>query len=116
MLKPVLNAKETLGDFLVLVGQRPFYKYVEQDGEKVKSDLIQGYSYECVAVERKYEKVIVKVEGTEPLYKDNNSLPENSIVDFKNLTGSVYVTGNDNYKYVACSFKADQIIEVEDGK
>lgn len=116
MLKPVLNAKETLGDFLVLVNQRPFFKYVEKNGEKVKSDVIEGYSYECVAIERKYEKVIVKVEGTEPLYKDNNSLPENSIVDFKNLTGSVYVAGNGNYKYVACSFKADQIIEVEDGK
>lgn len=114
MIKPILNAEETIGDFLILLNQKPYYEYIEKEGKKVKGKNIEGYSYECVAMDRRYEKINVKVEGQIPLYRDEKSIPENCVVEFENLQGTTYVSGNNNFNYVACSFKADAIKEVQE--
>ncbi|RJU03593.1 hypothetical protein, partial [Klebsiella pneumoniae] len=74
---------------------------------------VAGYSYECVAIEKQFERFSVKIEHQKPLFLDSKSIPQNGLVEFIGLTGSAYVAG-DSYKYVACSFKAERIEVVDD--
>lgn len=90
MLKPILNAEETVKGMKILVNQRQSRKEDERDTT----------IYECIAVERKFERFLVKIPNSKPLFKDSDSIPQNCQVEFKGLTGSVYIAG-DNYEYVA---------------
>ncbi len=58
MLKPILNAEETVKGTKVLISQRPYNKFIEDNGKMIKTEIIEGYSYECVAVEKKFERII----------------------------------------------------------
>ena len=113
MIKPIVNAEETVKGIKILVGQRPYYRYKDEEGKRVKTGIIEGYSYECVALEKQFERFNVKIEGTEPLYKDVKKIPQNCQVEVENLSAVAYIAG-DAYKYVACSFKAESILEVDD--
>lgn len=112
MIKPILDAQETIKGMKILINIRPFYDFIEQDGKKVKTEKIGGYSYECVAIEKKFEKFIVKIEHATPLFSDNKLIPDQCVVEFKNITGSTYIAGNDHFKYIACSFRAEDVYEV----
>lgn len=101
MIKPIVNAEETVKGIKILVGQRPYYRYKDEEGKRVKTDIIEGYSYECVALEKQFERFNVKM------------IPQNCQVEFENLSAVAYIAG-DAYKYVACSFKAESILEVDD--
>ncbi|MCW6663402.1 hypothetical protein NHG23_05845 [Aerococcaceae bacterium NML190073] len=113
MIKPILNAEETVGGEKILVNQKPYFLYVEENGKRVKTETVAGYSYECVAIEKQFERFNVKIEHSKPLFQDSKAIPQNCLVEFSGLTGSVYIAG-DSYKYVACSFKAEDIEVVED--
>lgn len=112
MIKPIINAEETIGKIIILVGQRPYYQYKEDNGNRVKTDTIVGYMYECVALEKQFERFNVKIEGDTPLFKESNMIPQNCQVEFEKLSGNAYVAG-DKYKYVACSFNAENIFKIE---
>ncbi|HEL1739614.1 TPA: hypothetical protein U1032_000584 [Streptococcus suis] len=113
MIKPILNAEETVKGTKVLLSQKAYFLYLEENGKRVKTDTVAGYSYECVAIEKQFERFNVKIEHAKPLFQDSKAIPQNCIVEFLGLTGSTYVAG-DNYKYVACSFKAEGIEVVDD--
>lgn len=113
MIKPVLNAEETVKGDKILVNQKPYFLYIEENGKRRKTDTVVGYSYECVAIEKQFERFVVKIENVKPLFTDSKVIPQNCFVEFSGLAGSVYVAG-DSYKYVACSFKADGVEVIED--
>ena len=102
MLKAILDAEETVKGMKILVNQR-----------QSRKDANDTIIYECIAVEKKFERFLVKISNSKPLFEDSDSIPQNCQVEFKGLTGSAYIAG-DNYKYVACSFKADSIEVIDD--
>ena len=59
ILNVCIDAVKTVGTELILIGIRPYYKY--EDGKKV--DKIEGYRYEIVLCQRKYERLFVKIAG-----------------------------------------------------
>ena len=113
MITPILNAEETIKGAKILVNQKPYFLYVEENGKRRKTETVAGYSYECVAIEKKFERFSVKIEHSKPLFQDSKAIPQNCLVEFLGLTCSAYVAG-DSYKYVACSFKAEGIEVVDD--
>lgn len=113
MIKPILSAEEMVNGTKILINQKPYFLYLEENGKRVKTETVAGYSYECVAIEKQFEHFNVKIEHSKPLFSDSKAIPQNCLVEFSGLTGSAYVAG-DNYKYVACSFKAESIEVVED--
>lgn len=113
MIRPILNAEETIKGAKILVNQKPYFLYVEENGKRVKTETVDGYTYECVAIEKQFERFNVKVKHSKPLFQDSKEIPQNCLVEFIGLTGSAYVAG-DSYKYVACSFKAEGIEVVDD--
>lgn len=46
MIKPILNAEETVKGTKVLLSQKPYYLYSEENGNRIKTDIVAGYSYE----------------------------------------------------------------------
>lgn len=105
MIKPILNAEETIKGAKILVNQKPYFLYVEENGKRRKTETVAGYSYECVAIEKQFERFSVKIEHQKPLFLDSKSIPQNCFVEFSGLSGSAYV---------ACSFKAEGIEVVDD--
>lgn len=84
ILNVCIDAVKTVGTELILIGIRPYYKY--EDGKKV--DKIEGYRYEIVLCQRKYERLFVKIAGDQriPFNEDEGGLP----VQFENLELHVY--------------------------
>ncbi|VKB85167.1 Uncharacterised protein [Streptococcus pneumoniae] len=113
MIKPILNAEEMVKGTKVLISQKPYFLYIEENGKRKKTETVAGYTYECVAIEKQFERFNVKIEHSKSLFQDSKDIPQNCLVEFIGLTGSAYVAG-DNYKYVACSFKAEGIEVVDD--
>lgn len=113
MIKPILNAEEMVKGSKVLISQKSYFLYIEEDGKRKKTETVAGYTYECVAIEKQFERFNVKIEHSKPLFQDSKAIPQNCLVEFIGLTGSAYVAG-DSYKYVACSFKAEGIEVVDD--
>lgn len=113
MITPILNAEETIKGAKIFVNQKTYFLYVEENGKRRKTETVAGYSYKCVAIEKKFERFSVKIEHSKPLFQDSKVIPQNCLVEFLDLTGSVYIAG-ENYKYVACSFKAEGIEVVDD--
>ena len=60
ILNVCIDAVKTVGTELILIGIRPYYKY--EDGKKV--DKIEGYRYEIVLCQRKYERLFGKLALT----------------------------------------------------
>ena len=113
MIKPILNAEETVKGTKVLISQKPYFLYIEENGKGKKTETVAGYTYECVAIEKQFERFNVKIEQAKPLFPDSHSSPQNCLAEFSELTGNAYVAG-DSYKYMACSFKAEGIEIVDD--
>lgn len=80
----IIDAKASVGNKLLLTGVRPYYAY---NGNQ-KSDKISGYKYEIAMAERKFEKISVKIEGTQQVTLDGSCdyLP----VTFENLQLKLY--------------------------
>ena len=82
ILNVCIDAVKTVGTELILIGIRPYYKY--EDGKKV--DKIEGYRYEIVLCQRKYERLFVKIAGDQRIPFNEDGLP----VQFENLELHVY--------------------------
>lgn len=65
----IIDSEKTVGKNLLLTAIRPYYEY---NGAK-KSDNIIGYKYEIVMPERKFEKINVKIVGTQRIDFDETS-------------------------------------------
>lgn len=83
ILNLVIDINKTFGNTLLLTNVRPAYKY---DGGKRLND-IEGYRYEIVLTERKFEKVTVKVSGQ---CKFNVPIESPIRVEFDNLDVKLY--------------------------
>ena len=44
MIKPILNAEETVKGTKVLLSQKAYFLYLEENGKRVKTDTVAGYS------------------------------------------------------------------------
>lgn len=75
ILNVCIDAVKTVGTELILIGIRPYYKY--EDGKKV--DKIEGYRYEIVLCQRKYERLFVKIAGDQriPFNEDEGDFQSN---------------------------------------
>ena len=79
----VINAHETLGDKLLLLGHRPLAKYIEGiKGEQ------EGITVTCLSEKMGYEKVDIKIVGLMelPFVFDNSPIP----VNFEGLEAKIW--------------------------
>lgn len=60
MIRPILNAEETIKGAKILVNQKPYFLYVEENGKRVKTETVAGYTYECVAIEKQFERFMIQ--------------------------------------------------------
>ncbi|PAF16983.1 hypothetical protein [Terribacillus saccharophilus] len=106
-LRPVINTVETLGKTLLLVDVKPAYERVEKDGRFERTERITHYNYTIVCLERKFEKISIKVEEARPLYDTEKAdVPDNTLVSFENLEITPYVSNN----WIQLSAKAAKCI------
>lgn len=109
-IKPVIDPVATLGETLLLVDVRPAYERKEKEnGNFEKTEKISHYVYTVVCLEKKFEKLSVKIDEPRPLF--NNDIPESTYVEFEGLTIAPYVSNG----WIQISAKADKctVIEVE---
>lgn len=83
ILNIIVDVEKTLGTTMLLTDVRPAYKY---DSGKRLND-IEGYRYEIVLVDRKYDKIAVKIAGS---CKFNLPLESPVRVEFDNLDVKLY--------------------------
>lgn len=83
----IIDARKTLGTQMLLVDVRPVFEY--KNGKK--SDNITGYKYEICLPERMFEKISVKILGSQRIEKPECGSCE---VDFVNLELYIYWMAN----------------------
>lgn len=91
----------------ILMGQRPFYEY--KDGQKTEKQL--GITYDVVFPDNKYEKISVKVAGTQAVVSEEE-IKKNSgkiKVRFLNLTGRFYRANSGEYMLTCRADKLEVI-------
>ncbi|MEC1179049.1 hypothetical protein P9B03_11195 [Metasolibacillus meyeri] len=112
MLKPVIDPIATLGSTLLLVDIAPKFEQVKNDdGKFERTDKIISYVYSVVCVERKFEKVSIKIDEKRPLFDtEKEDIPESTIVAFENLTITPYVQNG----WIQLSSKADKCFVCEE--
>ena len=44
MIRPILNAEETVGGAKILVSQKPYFLYIDENGKRRKTETVAGYS------------------------------------------------------------------------
>ena len=44
MIRPILNAEETIKGSKILVNQKPYFLYIEENGKRKKTETVAGYS------------------------------------------------------------------------
>lgn len=94
-----------LGDKMLLVNiPKPNYKYVNG----IKSEEISGYTYTIVLEDYGYEKILVKVEGNTPLFREEDLQGKKAIpVIVKDLLFTPYIKENVfNFNFKASSISA----------
>lgn len=57
-----------MGGAKVLINQKTYFLYIEENGKRVKTETVAGYLYECVAIEKQFERFNVKIEQSKPLF------------------------------------------------
>ena len=84
ILNVSIDANKPVGNNLILIGVRPYYRY--EDGKK--TDKVEGYRYDIVLANRKYEQISVKIAGEQRLAftEDDSGIP----VKFENLELRIY--------------------------
>lgn len=112
MLKPVIDPIATLGSTLLLVDIAPKFEQVKKDdGKFERTDRIISYVYSVICVNRKYEKLLIKIDEQRPLFDtEKEDIPENTIVAFENLTITPYVQNG----WIQLSSKADKCFVCEE--
>ncbi|MGX7234633.1 hypothetical protein [Enterococcus italicus] len=108
-VKPIIDPiAATAGKTLLLVDLKPAYERVKNsNGEFEKTDKITHYNYTVVCLEKKFEKIIVKIEEPRPLFDtENDEIPDETYVKFENLSFNPYVSNG----WIQLSSKADKCI------
>lgn len=82
-----IDTRKTLGSQMLLVDVRPIFEY--NNGKR--SDNITGYKYEICLPERMFEKISVKILGSQRIEKPECGSIE---VDFVNLELYIYWMSN----------------------
>lgn len=93
---------QKLGQRMLLVDvPKPNYKYING----VKSEEISAFTYTIVLEDYGYEKILVKVEGNTPLFKEEDLQGKKAIpVTIKDLQLTPYVRDNQfNFNFKASS-------------
>ncbi|MCB5240022.1 hypothetical protein AB1L07_18920 [Niallia alba] len=109
-IRPIIDNKGTLGNSLLLVDIKPAYERIEKNGKFERSSNISHYSYSVVCLERKFEKISIKIEEAQPLFNtDESDIPDNTMVKFENLELKPYVNGN----FIQISARADKCIIIK---
>lgn len=110
-IKPIIDPIATAGKTLLLVDLKPAYERVKNsNGEFEKTDKITHYNYTVVCLEKKFEKIIVKIEEPRPLFDtENDEVPDETYVKFENLSFNPYVSNG----WIQLSSKADKCILVK---
>ena len=81
MIKPILNAEETVKETKVLISQKPYFLYIEENCKRKKTETVAGYTYECVAIEKQFEHFNVKIEHSKPLFQEPKNIPQNCMIE-----------------------------------
>ncbi|MGG1165779.1 hypothetical protein [Bacillus mycoides] len=113
MIKPVIDPVSTLGENLLLVDVLPKFEQIKNDdGKFERTDRIISWMYHVVCVNRKFEKVSIKIEEQQrPLFDtEKEEVPDNTYVQFENLTITPYVSNG----WIQLSAKADKCMVVEE--
>lgn len=98
----VIDPRATVGNKLLLTEVKPYYDYVNG----TRSTEVAGYKYTVVLLERRYDKLVVKIPGTQQLeLKDNETIS----VRLDNLKIEPYWTANG----YAVRATADRITEAK---
>ncbi|EGO2515262.1 MULTISPECIES: hypothetical protein [Lactobacillales] len=110
-IKPIIDSVATIGNSLLLVDLKPAFERIKNsDGDFEKTDRITHYNYTVVCLEKKFEKISVKVEEIRPLFDiEKEEIPENTYVKFDNLTLTPYVSNG----WIQLSSKADKCMVVK---
>ena len=104
-IKPIIDPIATAGKSLLLVDLKPAYERV-----KNSTDKITHYNYTVVCLEKKFEKITVKIEEPRPLFDtDNDEIPDETYVKFENLSFNPYVSNG----WIQLSSKADKCVLVK---
>ncbi|EOO11490.1 hypothetical protein [Bacillus cereus] len=107
-IKPVIDSVKTLGESLLLVDVKPAYERIEKEnGGFERTNKISHYVYTVVCLERKFEKLGIKVDQPQPLFNDDE-VPDNTYVEFENLVVTPYVSNG----WIQISAKADRCVVV----
>lgn len=107
-IRPIIDPTATLGKTLLLVEVKPAYERIEKTkGEFEKTDKISHYTYTVVALEKKFEKISIKIDEPRPLFDDE--VPNNVYVQFENLTITPYVSNG----WIQLSAKADKCLVIK---
>lgn len=107
-IKPIIEPVLTLGKTLLLVEIKAVHERIEKTkGEFEKTDKISHYNYTVVALERKFEKISIKIDEPRPLFDDE--VPNNVYVQFENLTITPYVSNG----WIQLSAKADKCVVIK---
>lgn len=107
-IRPIIDPIATLGKTLLLVEVKAAYERIEKGkGEFEKTDKISHYTYTVVALERKFEKISIKIDEPRPLFDDE--VPNNVYVQFENLTITPYVSNG----WIQLSAKADKCVIIK---
>lgn len=110
-LKPVIDVDETLGKELLLVDvTKRFIKKQDETG-KYQSTSEFYFIYSVVAIERKFEKIDIKISEQKTLFPIDEfgkviGLPDDCYVKFENLIITPYVMNG----WIQISAKADKCI------
>jgi len=112
MIKPIIDSVATLGETLLLVDVNAVYERVKNsEGNFEKTEKISHYSYTVVCLEKKFEKVTIKIDEPRALFNTEKSeVPENTYVVFENLVITPYVSNG----WIQLSAKADKCVVVEE--
>jgi len=114
MIKPVINPIDTLGENLLLVDVLPKFEQLKNaDGKFERTDKIVSWAYHVVCIDRKFEKVSIKIEEqTRPLFDTTKEdIPDNVFVQFENLSLTPYVSNG----WIQLSAKATNCTITEEG-
>ncbi|MDM5373541.1 MULTISPECIES: hypothetical protein [Bacillus cereus group] len=108
-IKPIIDPAATLGETLLLVDVKPAYERIEKENGKFeRTEKILNYVYTVVCVERKFEKVSIKIDEPRPLYDEE--VPDNTYVGFSGLIINPYVSNG----WINLSAKADRCVVIEE--
>lgn len=56
MIKLILNAEETVKGTKILISQKPYFLYIEENGKRKKTETVADYTYECLDIEKQFER------------------------------------------------------------